>query len=104
MIRLRTVSALAAGAAAALALGGAALAAGRDDPSSSSAPPSPSSASASSAGAIGLDAARAIAIKAAVWDIEVRKGGIEHDIDVDRATGDVLRHRSEADDDHGSDD
>jgi uncharacterized membrane protein YkoI len=50
----------------------------------------------------------------AVWDIEVQKGAVEHDIDVDRATGDVLRHRSEADDhdsddrndddDHGSDD
>ena len=36
----------------------------------------------------------------AVWDIEVQRGGVEHDIDVDRATGDVLRHRSEADDDN----
>jgi hypothetical protein len=166
MIRLRTASALAAGAVAALALGGTALAAGSDDPSappavemlpdgtvvtpspsassstagpdpspsSSSASPlsSPSSSSASSpssAGAIDLDAAKETAVKAAgggrvidveretehgraVWDIDVRKAGVEHDIDVDRATGEVLRHRSEADDDsdgrgrggHGSDD
>jgi len=95
------------------------------DPSpsaSSSSPtssPSSSASSPSSAGAISLDAAKAIAIKAAgggrvtdierdtehgraVWDVEVRKGAVEHDIDVDRATGDVLRHKSEADDDRGS--
>jgi hypothetical protein len=107
--------------------------------SADSAPPSPSassensaspSPSPSSAGAISLDAAKAIAIRAAgggrvtdaeretehgraVWDIEVQRGNVEHNIDVDRATGDVLRHRSEADndsndrggrdDDHGRD-
>jgi hypothetical protein len=70
----------------------------------------------SSSAAISLGDAKAIAIKAAgggrvtdveretehgraVWDIEVQKGAIEHDIDVDRTTGDVLRHRSERDDD-----
>jgi hypothetical protein len=50
----------------------------------------------------------------AVWDIEVQRGNVEHDIDVDRATGDVVRHRSKTDndsddrggrdDDHGHDD
>jgi hypothetical protein len=35
----------------------------------------------------------------AVWDIEVQRGTVEHDIDVDRTTGDVLRHKSEADND-----
>jgi uncharacterized membrane protein YkoI len=35
----------------------------------------------------------------AVWDIEVQRGSVEHDIDVDRATGEVLRHKSETDDD-----
>ncbi|GAA3336744.1 hypothetical protein GCM10020358_10490 [Amorphoplanes nipponensis] len=50
----------------------------------------------------------------AVWDVEVRSGATEHEIDVDRATGAVLRHESGADDDatdghddhddHGSDD
>jgi uncharacterized membrane protein YkoI len=146
MIRLRTASALAAGAVAALALGGTAMAAGSDDtsgpavlaapaPSASTDSPAPSSSVPSSADpsssassapaaadAVSLDAAKEIAIKAAgggqvtdseretehgraVWDIEVQAGTVEHDIDVDRATGEVLRHESETDDDgHDSDD
>ncbi|GIM77926.1 hypothetical protein Aau02nite_78360 [Amorphoplanes auranticolor] len=68
-----------------------------------------------------MDAAKEIAVKAAgggqvteteretehgraVWDIEVQAGPVEHDIDVDRATGEVLRHERETDDDSGSDD
>jgi Peptidase propeptide and YPEB domain len=41
-----------------------------------------------------------------VWSIEVRAGGVEHDIDVDRTTGEIRRHRSDNRDDssHGSDD
>jgi hypothetical protein len=93
-------------------------------PSSSPAPSGSATSAPSSAGAISLREAKAIAIKAAgggrvtdveretehgkaVWDIEVQQGNVEHDIDVDRATGDVLRHKCEADDDsddHGSDD
>jgi hypothetical protein len=146
MIRLRTASALAAGAVAALAIGGTALAAGGDPsnqavgtlPNGDVAPalaPSPSSpdstapasitpssapsSSASSPEAISLDAATQIAVKAAgggsvesaerdtehgraVWDVDVLVNGVEHDIDVDRATGEVLRHETGSDsDDHG---
>jgi Peptidase propeptide and YPEB domain len=129
MIRLRTASALAAGAVAALALGGTALAAGADDPAVpmlpngdvvtppslfSSASPSPSASSTASspsaAGGISVAAAKAIAIRVvgggrvtkveretehgrAVWDVDVTLRGAVHDIDVDRATGEVLRHR-----------
>ena len=87
--------------------------------SSSAAPSQPSASSASSAGAISLADAKAIAIRAAgggrvtgaeretehgraVWDIEVRRGAVEHDVDVDRATGEVLRHKR--DDDRSGDD
>jgi uncharacterized membrane protein YkoI len=128
MIRLRTASALAVGTLAALALGGTALAADRDEvtapPSASSPSASPSSpaapsSAAAAADAISLDAAKDIAVKAAgggqvtdveretehgraVWDVEVQVGDLEHDLDVDRASGEVLRHESERDDD-GSD-
>ena len=34
-----------------------------------------------------------------VYDIEVQAGSVEHDIDVDRVTGEVLRHRTDRDDD-----
>ncbi|RSM52626.1 hypothetical protein DMB66_39910 [Actinoplanes sp. ATCC 53533] len=122
MIRLRTASAITAGAVAALAIGGTALAAGSDTTASpapaasESTPSAPSSApsSAASADAISLDAAKAIAIKAAgggqvtdieretehgraVWDVEVQVGDVEHDMDVDRASGEVLGHQSERD-------
>jgi uncharacterized membrane protein YkoI len=122
MIRLRTASAITAGAVAALAIGGTALAAGSDTTASpapavsESAPSAPSSAPASAAAAeaISLDAAKAIAIKAAgggqvtdieretehgraVWDVEVLVGDVEHDLDVDRASGEVLGHESERD-------
>ena len=103
--------------------------AGLGTPDSPSADPSPSassspSASAPSSGggsAISAAQARTIALRAAgggrvtdieresehgraVWDVEVYRGGVEHDIDVDRATGDVLRHRTDRDDDRGGDD
>jgi len=131
MIRLRTASAITGGAVAALAIGGAALAAGSDhtaspapvpsaSESASSAPASASS-PAASADAISLDAAKAIAIKVAgggqvtdieretehgraVWDVEVQVGDVEHDMDVDRASGEVLGHESERDDNDGNDD
>ncbi|MEV4637201.1 PepSY domain-containing protein [Actinoplanes sp. NPDC049548] len=149
MNRLRTASTLAAGAVFALALGGVALASDGADDSSGAVPmlpngdvatpaptfsddsgndssddsatpaPSSSSSSPSDAGAISLDAAKVIAVRAAgggrvtkaesetehgraVWDIEVRNGSVEHDIDVDRATGAVVRHRQDADDKGGS--
>jgi hypothetical protein len=63
-----------------------------------------------SATVISLDRAKAIAVRAAgggyvrkveqetehgraVWDVDVIVGGVEHDIDVDRATGAVVRSR-----------
>ena len=65
---------------------------------------------------ISADQARKIALKAAgggrvtdieretehgraVWDVEVQRGNVEHDIDIDRQTGDVLRHKKDHDDD-----
>jgi hypothetical protein len=40
----------------------------------------------------------------AVWDVEVYRSGVEHDIDVDRATGEVLRHKTDRDDKSDRDD
>ena len=79
--------------------------------------------SASSPRPIGVDAAAAIAVRVAgggyvqsieretehgraVWDVDVIRDGVEHDIDVDRSTGEVTRHRVEhgGHDGHGSDD
>ncbi|MEU4423611.1 PepSY domain-containing protein [Actinoplanes sp. NPDC024001] len=34
-----------------------------------------------------------------VWDVEVQNGSIEHDIDVDATTGEVLRHKRDDDSD-----
>ena len=82
--------------------------------------PSPSSSAGGGSG-IGAAQARTVALRAAgggrvtkveretehgraVWDVEVIRGGVEHDIDVDRATGEVLRHRIDRDDDRGRDD
>jgi hypothetical protein len=82
---------------------------------------SPASASAPASGdgpAVGVVEARTIALRAAgggrvtkveretehrraVWEVEVITGGVEHDIDVDRATGAVLRHKTDRDDDRG---
>jgi uncharacterized membrane protein YkoI len=181
MIKIRSASAIAAGAVAALAIGGtAALAAGAGDPApgrssgggfsvpmapdgdplaaatadddstrapapSSSAPSSsassssvPSSSVPSSSASfasvpparselsISVDLATSIAVRVAgggqviklegefehgraVWDVDVLVDGVEHDIDVDRATGTVIRHRIKAadlgrGDDHGGDD
>src|SRR5690349_24128837 len=119
MIRLRTASALVVGTVAALAVGGTALAA------ASSPTPSAPSAAATAPGevdAVGMEAARAIAIKAAgggqvtdiereteegrgVWDVEVLLGAAEHEMDVDRASGAVLRHETEQDNEgNGQDD
>ncbi|MFI7597790.1 PepSY domain-containing protein [Actinoplanes sp. NPDC049681] len=157
MNRLRTASTLAAGAVFALALGGVALASDGADDASGAVPmlpngdvvtsspaaddsghdatddskntTAPSTSSPAGAGAISLDAAKVIAIRAAgggrvtkveqeiehgraVWDVEVLKGSVEHDIDVDQATGAVVRHRQDAgkgrsgstSDDKGTDD
>ncbi|GID94096.1 PepSY domain-containing protein [Amorphoplanes digitatis] len=135
MIKLRTVSTLAAGVAAALALGGTALAAsGADDPAGSddrggavemlpngdpvptdaATDPAPTATAttpaATSPAAVDIATARAIALRAtgggrvtsieaetehgrAVWDIDVVTNGVRHDLDVDQATGTVLRHR-----------
>jgi peptidase YpeB-like protein len=128
MIKLRTASALAVGAVAALAIGGTALAAGADDPTPSpsvtddllpngdvspSADPSPSVTDVprGSVLSVGIDAAKAIAIRAAgggrvtsieretehgraVWNVDVLIGGVDHDFDIDLATGAVSRHRA----------
>jgi hypothetical protein len=68
------------------------------------------------AATVSAEQARAIAVRAAgggrvtkverdtehgraVWDVEVRDGAVEHDIDVDRRTGAVLRHETDRDDD-----
>jgi hypothetical protein len=40
----------------------------------------------------------------AVWDVDVIVNGVEHDIDVDRSTGAVTRHRVKATGDKGGDD
>ena len=148
-MRVRRITAMAAGAVAALAIGGAALAAGGDDdrsvpllpngdvagasprPTFSPAPSespsgaatrSPSGApatSASGATGIGVATAKAIALRAtgggrvteveretehgrAVFEIEVYASGAEHDLQIDRVTGDVTRHRVRAD--RGGDD
>lgn len=40
-----------------------------------------------------------------VWDVEIRLDGVEHEVDVDRETGAVVRYeRDDDDDDHGRDD
>ncbi|RKN30009.1 hypothetical protein D7044_20630 [Micromonospora musae] len=39
-----------------------------------------------------------------VWSVEIVSGGVEHDIDVDRENGAVLRAEQEQDDDDGDDD
>lgn len=87
-------------------------------PSSSASPggsASPGAGSAAPAGG-GIDeaAARQIAVRAAgggqvedveretehgreVWDVEVTVGGVEHDVDVDAATGEVTRHETDDD-------
>jgi uncharacterized membrane protein YkoI len=125
MIKFRTASALAVGTVAALAIGGTALAAGADDPSPSQSvtddrgvdllpdgdpAPSPTSIPQGSVLAVGVDAAKAIAIRAAgggrvtkierevehgraVWSVDVLVAGVKHDLDVDLATGAVTRHR-----------
>jgi uncharacterized membrane protein YkoI len=92
-----------------------------DSPSPSASASSPSASSPGGGSAIGAAQARTIAIRAAgggrvteieretehgraVWDVEVYRGGVEHDIDVDRATGEVLRHKTDREDDRGRDD
>ena len=95
---------------------------------SASASSSASASASAPAGAVRADQARTVALRAAgggqvtgieretehgraVWDVEVRVGDVEHEIDVDRENGRVLRHRTDADDDradarddHGADD
>jgi hypothetical protein len=110
MNKVRTAVVLAAGALAALGLAGTALAADGGFSASASPSVSPSSPYATSGVAVSVEAAKAIAIRAAgggsvesveretehgvlVWDVDVIVGGVEHDIDVDSATGAVLRHR-----------
>jgi hypothetical protein len=81
-----------------------------DDPTSALGDPT---SAATAAASVSIDAARSIALRAAgggrvtdveaetehgraVWDLDVVVGGVRHDIDVDRATGEVLRHRTRA--------
>ncbi|MEU8656411.1 PepSY domain-containing protein [Actinoplanes philippinensis] len=84
------------------------------DPSPSPSSSSPDDSSSSSAGGTAVTASQAelIAIRAAgggrvesvereiehgrlVWDVDVIVDGVEHDIDVDAATGEVTRHRTD---------
>jgi uncharacterized membrane protein YkoI len=82
----------------------------------SAGPSASSSSSASGGSALTAEQAKAIAVRAAgggrvesieretehgrlVWDADVIVDGVEHDIDVDAATGEVTRHRT--DDDRG---
>lgn len=86
--------------------------------SSSASPGASSSRGATSVSGISVGRAKAIALRAAgggwvesieretehgraVWDVDVIVGGVEHDIDVDRATGAVTRHRVDKSDDSG---
>ncbi|MFI7125385.1 PepSY domain-containing protein [Nonomuraea sp. NPDC050153] len=39
-----------------------------------------------------------------VWEVELTKGAQRHEVDVDAATGKVVKHRTDRDDDHGRDD
>jgi hypothetical protein len=81
-----------------------------DDSSSAPVPSSPTLPPASSALSISIDRATSIAVRVAgggrvveverevehgrpVWDVDVLVDGVTHDIDVDRATGTVTRHR-----------
>ncbi|GLW34597.1 PepSY domain-containing protein [Actinoplanes regularis] len=112
MNKVRTAVFLTTGALAALGLAGTALAA--DGGFSPSASPSVTASSSyeESTATVSAEAAREIAIQAAgggrvesveretehgrpVWDVDVIVDGVEHDIDVDRVTGEVLRHRIE---------
>jgi hypothetical protein len=81
-----------------------------DDSSSAPVPSSSSLPPASSALSISIERAKSIAVRVAgggrvvkvegelehgraVWDVDVLVKGVTHDIDVDRATGTVTRHR-----------
>jgi uncharacterized membrane protein YkoI len=107
MNKKRVVAMVAGGTLAALGIAGTALAAGSDDATPRNATPS-----ASSELSVSVAAAKEIAVRAAgggfvesverevehgraVWDVDVLLNGTEHDIDVDAATGTVLRHRTE---------
>ena len=120
MKKIRIAAVVAAGSLAALGIAGTALADnGADDPTphaSATASASPSPIVSESAGpattgvGIGVEAAKRIAVEAAgggriakvegevehgraVWSVDVIVGGVEHDVDVDKVTGSVLRHR-----------
>ncbi|MEV4356980.1 PepSY domain-containing protein [Nonomuraea sp. NPDC049625] len=38
------------------------------------------------------------------WEVELTKGTERHELDVDAATGKVIKHQTDRDDDHGHDD
>jgi hypothetical protein len=90
-------------------------------PSASSSSATTSKATPGRAAAIPAERAKAIALRAAgggrvesiererehgrlVWDVDVIVKGVEHDIDVDAATGQVTRHRTDDDRGRGSGD
>ncbi|GLY93511.1 PepSY domain-containing protein [Actinoplanes sp. NBRC 103695] len=87
-------------------------------PSSSASPGAGPSRRATSVVGISVDRAKAIALRAAgggwvesieretehgraAWDVDVIVGGVEHDVDVDQATGAVIRHRVDKSEDSG---
>jgi len=109
--RKRFAVVVAVGSLAALGVAGTALASGSDDPRpgptvSTSALAEPS-VSRVVAGGIAVRAAgggivesveREVEHGRAVWDVDVLRAGVEHDIDVDAVSGMVLRHRIGGDD------
>ena len=121
MNRKRVVAMVAVGSLTALGIAGTALAAGADDStprartstSTSTSTRSELSVSAASAEEIAVRAAgggivesveREVEHGRAVWDVDVLVGGVEHDVDVDAATGTVLRHRVDRPGRGGNDD
>jgi hypothetical protein len=84
-------------------------------------PSSAPSTSPSQADAVSAERAREIALERAgggsvtevereqehgrpVWSVEIRNGSTEHEVDVDRETGAIVKAGSERDDDHGRED
>ncbi|MEU4239626.1 PepSY domain-containing protein [Actinoplanes sp. NPDC026619] len=110
MNKKRMAAMVAGGTLAALGIAGTALAAGSDDSAPRKQSTPAVSASATTGLSVSVAAAKEIAVRAtggglvesverevehgrAVWDVDVLVNGVEHDIDVDAATGVVLRHR-----------
>ena len=121
MNRKRVVAMVAVGSLTALGIAGTALAAGADDSTPRARTSTSTSTSTRSELSVSAASAKEIAVRAAgggivesverevghgraVWDVDVLVGGVEHDVDVDAATGTVLRHRVDGPGRGGNDD